>query len=75
MSLFIQLIEGSTVPEPAFDFEIIGIGVQGDGIGTVSLQFYRVCPGFGRFINDLQSRFKLAVMVGGQLRNYVRRLR
>ncbi len=74
MRLTIQIIERATVPQATLDAELRSIVVDGDRVGGVGLDLDRVGAGLLRRVDDGQGALKLPQMVGGHLRDDVRRL-
>ena len=74
MRLLIQVIESASVPEPAIDYKVPGIQIQGEGVGPIGLYFH--CVGAHRFsgLNDTQRLIEAAIMIGGKLSNDIGRV-
>ncbi|KPM75009.1 hypothetical protein AOG28_17075 [Cobetia sp. UCD-24C] len=74
VSFFIKLIESTPVPETAFDLELFTVAVEGNGIGSVSLQLDSISTCFGSLFDNTHGRFEPAIMVGGKFSDNIGRL-
>src|SRR5262249_1363287 len=72
--LEVQFMEFATGPRALLDEKAGTVVVDGNGVGRIGLQLYRICPRLLRHLDQSQPARQISVVISGKLGNHVWRM-